>query len=43
MTPMIKIVSGGQTDVDRAVLDFAIEYGIQHGGRVKLDRTVRDG
>jgi Circularly permutated YpsA SLOG family len=28
----IKIVSGGQTGVDRAALDFAIQYGFEHGG-----------
>ncbi len=27
-----KIVSGGQTGVDRAALDFAIEVGIEYGG-----------
>ena len=27
-----KIVSGGQTGVDRAALDFAIEAGLEHGG-----------
>ena len=27
-----KIVSGGQTGVDRAALDWAIETGIEHGG-----------
>jgi len=29
---MLKIVSGGQTGVDRAVLDIAIEKGIAYGG-----------
>ena len=27
-----KIVSGGQTGVDRAALDAAIELGIEYGG-----------
>lgn len=27
-----KIVSGGQTGVDRAALDIAIKFGIEHGG-----------
>lgn len=27
-----KIISGGQTGVDRAALDAAIESGIDHGG-----------
>jgi len=29
---MLKIVTGGQTGVDRAALDVAIELGIPHGG-----------
>jgi hypothetical protein len=29
-----KIISGGQTGVDRAGLDFAIEAGLEHGGYV---------
>jgi hypothetical protein len=28
MAPLYKIISGGQTGADRAVLDFAIERGI---------------
>jgi hypothetical protein len=27
-----KVVSGGQTGVDHAALDFAIEWGIRHAG-----------
>lgn len=38
-----KIVSGGQTGADRAALDFAIEYGIAHGGWVPEGRKAEDG
>lgn len=38
-----KIVSGGQTGADRAALDFAIEYGIDHGGWVPEGRLAEDG
>jgi hypothetical protein len=37
------IVSGGQTGVDRAALDFAIEYGYDHGGWVPHGREAEDG
>jgi hypothetical protein len=37
------IVSGGQTGVDRAALDFAIERGIGHGGWVPKGRRAEDG
>lgn len=41
---MIKqIISGGQTGVDRAGLDFAIELGIAHGGWVPKGRKAEDG
>lgn len=39
----MKIVSGGQTGVDRAALDFAIENGIEHGGWCPLGRMAEDG
>jgi hypothetical protein len=32
MSMIAKLVSGGQTGVDRAALDFAIEAGIDYGG-----------
>ncbi len=32
MARIRKLVSGGQTGVDRAALDFAIEHGIPYGG-----------
>lgn len=38
-----KIVSGGQTGVDRAALDAAIETGIPHGGWVPKGRIAEDG
>ncbi len=38
-----KIVSGGQTGADRAALDFAIQYGIPHGGWVPKGRKAEDG
>lgn len=38
-----KIVSGGQTGVDRAALDWAIEAGIEHGGWCPEGRQAEDG
>src|SRR3989338_2362120 len=38
-----KIVSGGQTGVDRAALDGAIELGIPHGGWCPKGRWAEDG
>ena len=38
-----KIISGGQTGVDRAALDFAISHGIPHGGSVPAGRPAEDG
>lgn len=38
-----KIVSGGQSGVDRAALDVALELGITHGGWVPLGRWAEDG
>lgn len=38
-----KIVSGGQTGVDRAALDVAIKLGIPHGGWVPKGRLAEDG
>lgn len=37
------IVSGGQSGADRAALDFAIEYGISHGGWCPRGRRAEDG
>jgi hypothetical protein len=41
--PNIAIISGGQTGADRAALDFAIEYGISHGGWCPRQRRAEDG
>ena len=41
--PIIKIISGGQTGVDRAGLDAAIELGIEHGGYAPKGRLAEDG
>lgn len=38
-----KIVSGGQTGVDRAALDAAVELGIKCGGWVPKGRRAEDG
>lgn len=38
-----KIVSGGQTGVDRAGLDVAIALGIDHGGWCPAGRLSEDG
>ncbi|MCD6040296.1 MAG: molybdenum cofactor carrier [Gammaproteobacteria bacterium] len=38
-----KIVSGGQTGVDRAGLDAAIGWGIDHGGWCPRGRQAEDG
>lgn len=38
-----RIVSGGQTGVDRAGLDVAIELGIEHGGWCPQGRRAEDG
>jgi len=39
----VKIISGGQTGVDRAALDVAIELGIPHGGWCPKGRRTEDG
>jgi hypothetical protein len=38
-----KIISGGQTGADRAALDTAIKFNIEHGGWVPLGRIAEDG
>ncbi len=43
MTQLDKIISGGQTGVDRAALDVAMELGIPCGGWCPLDRWSEDG
>lgn len=42
-TRIEKIVSGGQTGVDRAALDVAIALGIPHGGWCPRGRLAEDG
>lgn len=39
----LTIVSGGQTGVDRAALDFAIAHAIAHEGWCPRDRRAEDG
>jgi len=40
---VLKIVSGGQTGVDRAALDVAMELGMQTGGWCPAGRRAADG
>jgi len=42
-TPLEKIISGGQTGVDRAGLDVAIRWGFPHGGWCPKGRKAEDG
>lgn len=39
----MKIISGGQTGVDRAALDAAIAVGLDYGGFIPLGRKAEDG
>ena len=41
--PLRKIISGGQTGVDRAALDAALAYGIDVGGWCPQGRRAEDG
>ncbi len=41
--PILKIVSGGQTGVDRAALDFALQQNIACGGWCPKGRRSEDG
>jgi hypothetical protein len=43
VAPLRKIISGGQTGVDRAALDFAIEHDITYGGWCPKGRKAEDG
>jgi len=43
MNLLSKIVSGGQSGVDRAALDLAIELRIPHGGWCPKGRLAEDG
>lgn len=40
---IVRILSGGQTGVDRAALDFAIAQQIPHGGWCPAGRRAADG
>lgn len=40
---ILRIVSGGQTGVDRAALDVAMRLGIAHGGWCPKGRRAEDG
>ena len=40
---VLKIISGGQTGVDRAALDVALELGINCGGWCPQGRRAEDG
>ncbi len=42
-SPVVEIVSGGQTGADRGALDAAIELGIEHGGWCPQGRKAEDG
>jgi hypothetical protein len=39
----LKVISGGQTGVDRAALDAAIVVGLDYGGSVPKGRMAEDG
>ena len=39
----MKIISGGQTGVDRGALDAALELGLEAGGTVPRGRRAEDG
>lgn len=41
--PIKKVVSGGQTGVDRAALDAAIQAGFEYGGWLPKGRKCEDG
>lgn len=41
--PVVRIVSGGQTGVDRGALDAAMALGIAHGGWCPRGRRAEDG
>lgn len=41
--PIVKVISGGQSGVDRAALDVALELGIACGGWCPRGRRAEDG
>ena len=40
---MLKIISGGQTGVDRGALDAALDFGVECGGWCPMGRLAEDG
>lgn len=40
---MLKLISGGQTGVDRAALEAALKLGLPHGGWCPKGRVAEDG
>lgn len=43
MRARLKIISGGQTGVDRAALEWAVQNGVPHGGWCPKGRKAEDG
>jgi hypothetical protein len=43
MNSLLKIISGGQTGVDRAALEWALANGVPHGGWCPKGRKAEDG
>ena len=43
MKTRLKIISGGQTGVDRAALDWALAHKVPHGGWCPRGRRAEDG
>jgi hypothetical protein len=39
----LKVISGGQTGVDRAAIDAATAVGLDYGGSIPLGRKAEDG
>ncbi len=39
----ITLITGGQTGIDRAMLDFCLDHGISCGGWCPADRKAEDG
>jgi hypothetical protein len=43
LTLLLKIISGGQTGVDRGALDAALQFGLECGGWCPAGRLAEDG